>query len=125
MNGVFSFAVTCRGYSLIWYEGNGEFQRADWRHGVVYSPPDQMFHQHFNLSSEPSRYLALQMGSVRYPMTQGKKDIWAPDGMFAKKIQDGGMQIEYEDQDPRIHGLWLDELKSTGVMPKMDAFIGG
>jgi hypothetical protein len=65
------------------------------------------------------------MGSVRYPMVQGKKDIWAPDGMFAKKVEDGGMQIEYEDQDPRIHELWLNEMKSGGITPKMDAFIGG
>ncbi len=125
MNGVIIFAVTGRGYSLLWYEGDEEFQRAEWQHGVVYSPPDQMFHQHFNLSLEPSRYLALQMGSVRYPMTQGKKDIWAPDGMFAKKVEDGGMQIEYEDQDPRIHGIWLHEMKSAGIAPRMDAFIGG
>jgi mannose-6-phosphate isomerase-like protein (cupin superfamily) len=125
MNGVVIFAVTGRGYSLLWYEGDTDFHRADWRHGVVYSPPDQMFHQHFNLSENASRYLALQMGSVRYPMTQGKKDIWAPDGMFAKKADEGGMQIEYEDQDPRIHALWLEEMKAAGVDPKMDDFILG
>ena len=125
MNGVVIFAVTGRGYSLLWDEGDEDFHRADWAHGVVYSPPDQMFHQHFNLSPGPSRYLALQMGSVRYPMTQAKKDIWAPDGMFAKKVEDGGMQIEYEDQDSRIHALWLDEMKSADIEPQMDGFIGG
>ena len=123
MNGVVIFAVTGRGYSLLWYEGDEDFHRADWCHGVVYSPPDQMFHQHFNLSENASRYLALQMGSVRYPMTQGKKDIWAPDGMFAKKADEGGMQIEYEDQDPRIHKIYLDELAKHGAPCHMSKFM--
>jgi uncharacterized RmlC-like cupin family protein len=123
MNGVVIHAVTGHGYSLLWYEGDKEFRRTDWRHGVIYAPPDDMFHQHFNLSSDPSRYLAIQMGSVRYPMTQGKRDIWAADGKFAKKVDEGGMQIEYSDQDPRIHALWLQEMKVNGVEPKMDAFI--
>jgi len=124
MNGVVIHAVTGKGYSLLWYEGEKDFHRADWQHGVIYAPPDQMFHQHFNVSPEPSRYLAVQMGSVRYPMTQGKKDIWGPDGMFAKGVEEGGMQIEYEDQDPRIHALWLREMAAAGVEPRMKAFIG-
>lgn len=123
-DGVVIHAVTGKGYSLLWYEGEKDFHRADWQHGVIYAPPDQMFHQHFNISPEPSRYLAIQMGSVRYPMTQGKLDIWRPDGMFAKAVDDGGMQIEYEAQDPRIHALWLDEMKKAGVAPKMSDFIG-
>jgi hypothetical protein len=36
---------------------------------------------------------------------------------------DGGMQTEYENQDRRIRGLWLDNMKTVGVEPKMDAFI--
>ncbi len=122
-NGVVIHAVTGKGYSLLWYEGEKDWHRADWQHGVIYAPPDQMFHQHFNISEGPSRYLAIQMGSVRYPMTQGKKDIWRPDGMFAQKVDEGGMQIEYEDQDPRIHALWLQEMKKAGVAPRMEDFI--
>ena len=58
-------------------------------------------------------------------MTQGKRDIWAADGKFAKKVDEGGMQIEYEDQDPRIHAEWLREMKSNGVEPKMDKYFKG
>lgn len=123
MNGVVIHAVTGKGYSLLWYEGEQDFHRADWQHGVIYAPPDQMFHQHFNISPAPSRYLAIQMGSVRYPMTQGKKDIWGPQGMFAKGVDEGGMQIEYADQDPRIHALWLEEMKKAGQEPRMTAFL--
>jgi uncharacterized RmlC-like cupin family protein len=123
MNGVVIHAVTGKGYSLLWYEGEKDFHRSDWEHGVIYSPPDQMFHQHFNISPKPSRYLAVQMGSVRYPMTQGKRDIWAPDGDFAKPVSEGGMQIEYADQDLRIHRLWLEEMNKAGLEPRMDAFV--
>ena len=37
-------------------------------------------------------------------------------------IKDGGAQIEYADQDPRIHALWLAELHRTGVNSQMGAF---
>jgi hypothetical protein len=39
-------------------------------------------------------------------------------------LKDGGNQIEYEDQDPRIHRIYLDELTKNGVESKMGAFIG-
>src|SRR5918993_594307 len=38
------FAVTGQGYSLLWYDIAKELVRIDWRHGVVFAPPDQMFH---------------------------------------------------------------------------------
>ncbi len=124
MNGVVIHAVTGSGYSLLWHEGEKDFHRADWRHGVIYAPPDQMFHQHFNISPKPARYLAVQMGSVRYPLSQGKRDIWAPEGNFAKPVEDGGMQIEYADQDPRIHEIWVAEMTKAGLEPRMQAFLG-
>ena len=34
-------------------------------------------------------------------------------------IQQGGRQIEYEDQDPRIHRKFLEEIARTGVASKM------
>src|SRR5471032_606821 len=37
------FAVTGHGYSLLWYDGEKDFVRIDWQHGVVFAPPDQMF----------------------------------------------------------------------------------
>ena len=42
------FTVHGTGYSLLWYPGQKEFERIDWKHGVVFVPPDNMFHQHFN-----------------------------------------------------------------------------
>ena len=38
-------------------------------------------------------------------------------------IKEGGGQIEYEDQDPRIHRLWLEEMRKNGVTPKMEGLV--
>jgi uncharacterized RmlC-like cupin family protein len=114
------FAVTGHGYSLLWYEGDQDFVRVDWRHGVVFAPPDMMFHQHFNTSPQPSRYLAVAMGSLRYPFTTDKRRVFM--GMDVS-VRDGGCQIEYEDQDPRIHALYLAELAKHGVASEMGKFI--
>ena len=35
-------------------------------------------------------------------------------------VKDGGRQIEYEDQDPRIHQLYVEELRRRGIEPRMD-----
>jgi quercetin dioxygenase-like cupin family protein len=104
------------GYSLFWREGDADFIRIDWKPGVVFAPVDQIFHQHFNTSPDPSRYLALAMGSLRYPLTAQKRAIFLGVDQDVKK---GGAQIEYEDQDPRIHKLFLQELKKNGVKSGM------
>jgi uncharacterized RmlC-like cupin family protein len=114
------FAVTGHGYSLLWYEGDNDFVRVDWQHGVVFAPPDQMLHQHFNTSSDPARYLAVAFGSLRYPFTTDKRRAFI--GVDVN-VRDGGCQIEYEDQDPRIHEIYLTELAKHGVPSKMVEFI--
>jgi len=111
------FPVTGEGYSLLWYEGDEDFVRVDWKHGTVYAPPDMMFHQHFNVSPEPARYLAVAFGGLRYPFSEDKRRTFT--GMEVS-VRDGGRQIEYEDQDPRIHRLYVEELGRRGIEPRMD-----
>jgi uncharacterized RmlC-like cupin family protein len=114
------YSVSGHGYSLLWYEGEKDFVRVDWQHGVVFAPPDQMYHQHFNTSPEPSRYLAVAFGGLRYPFTTEKRHVFM--GMDVS-VKDGGCQIEYEHQDPRIHGVFLQELAKYGAPSKMAKFI--
>ena len=94
--------------------------RVDWNHGVVFAPPDMMFHQHFNTSREPARYLAIAFGGLRYPVLAEKWVIFM--GMDVN-VRDGGAQIEYEDQDPRIHEIYLESLAKTGAESGMGEFI--
>lgn len=116
----FIFNVTGSGYSFLWYEGQTEMTRIDWRHGVVFSPPDMMYHQHFNTSGDPARYLAMNLGNRRYPFTSERKKQAKALGVSAK---DGGRQIEYDDQAPFIHKTYLAELARNGVACRMSEFM--
>lgn len=125
-----SFHVMCvtgHGYSLLWFEGQKDFLRVDWKHGTVFPPADQQFHQHFNTSSHPARYLATAVGGLRYPlMVTQRHALLGKDGQkqgVSLSLKEGGGQIEYEDQDPRIHRLWLEEMKKNHVTPRMEHLI--
>jgi mannose-6-phosphate isomerase-like protein (cupin superfamily) len=117
------FHVMCakgEGYSLLWYDFEKDMVRVDWDHGVVFAPPDGMFHQHFNASAEPARYLAIAMGSMRYPTLAEKRAVWL--GMDVS-VRDGGKQIEYEDQNPKVHPMYLEALAKHGAKSKMGKFV--
>jgi mannose-6-phosphate isomerase-like protein (cupin superfamily) len=106
-------ACTGEGYSLLWYDGDSKFVEIPWRHGIMYTPPFWMFHQHFNTSKVPARYLACAIGSMRYPFISLRRV--SNEGGGSTSVKQGGRQIEYEDQDPRIHRKFLDAIKKTGV----------
>ena len=110
--GAHVYAVTGAGYTLMWFEGDKDFMRHEWEHGFVFAPPEGMFHQHFNTSPRPARYLACSLGSHRYPMTAAKVKRKRNPEADAKT---GGLQIDYRDQDPRIHALWVEEMSKAGV----------
>ncbi len=112
--------VNGEGYSLCWWEGDEEMMYYPWKHGVVFAPADLMFHQHFNASNEPARYFPVAFGSLRYPLTESKRRLFAGGDVSVKS---GGDQIEYGDQDPRVHQMFLDALKKNGVESKMGNMI--
>ena len=110
-------AVDGEGYTLLWHEGDSEFKEFPWKHGFMYTPPFWMFHQHFNTCPEPARYLACSLGSRRYPFISLRRK--SAEGVGSLSIKQGGRQLEYEDQDPRIHRKWLEALRETGVTSEM------
>ena len=105
-------AVDGIGYSMLWYEGDSEFVEMPWKHGFMYTPPFWMFHMHFNTGDKPARYLACALGSARYPFIALRRR--STEGGGSTSVKQGGRQIEYEDQDPRLHRKFLEELKKTG-----------
>ena len=50
-----------------------------------------------------------------------KREIW--DVGVDKDVKQGGAQVEYEDQDPRVHQIWLNEIASHGVESRMGPYI--
>ncbi|MGH3750869.1 MAG: hypothetical protein ACRDT8_26140, partial [Micromonosporaceae bacterium] len=115
------FTVMGQGYSLLWYEDDEDFHRVDWQHGVVFAPPDRMFHQHFNISPEPARYLATAFGGLRYPFSTEKRNAFLGADV---SLKDGGDQIEYADEDPRISQIYQQELARTSAPYRMAEHVG-
>jgi len=125
--GFHDVCVSGQGYTLQWYEGDNAFQRIDWKPGALFPlPADRQFHQHFNTGREPIRYVATGVGSVRYPFTTAYRrsslgSELGESGADWTSTRKGGDQIDYEDQDPCIHQLWLDELRRNGVQSRMNS----
>jgi quercetin dioxygenase-like cupin family protein len=121
--GAHIFCVTGEGYSLLWQDGENPVDtvRVDWKPGTMYAPPDgPTIHQHFNVANGPSRYLVFDFGGARYPVLETK--MWTYENMD-NSAKNGGMQIEYEDEDPRILELYENELAKRGLGSKMREFI--
>ena len=113
------FIVKGEGYSLFWHQGE-DYRRYDWHPGCVFAPTDMIWHQHFNTAAEPVRYMATAYGSSRYPFSSEKRRIKLGVDVSFKQ---GGAQIEYTDQDPRIHRMYLEALAKNGVQCRMGEFV--
>lgn len=108
--GAYIITLAGRGYTLMWREGE-KWRRFDWGPGCMQSPPNRWFHQHFNLGSVPIRQLALKGWGQKYP-------IGAWEHMF-KSTSSGGDMIEFEDEDPGIREMYIEELKKESLEFKM------
>ena len=67
-------------------------------------------------------------GGLRYPFTtENRRSLIGlkpgENGAVSTSLKDGGDQIEYVDQDPRIHRIWLAQMKKTGAPPRMDKWV--
>jgi hypothetical protein len=51
-----------------------------------------------------------------------RREILGEKVAFSTSTKEGGDQIEYEDQDPRIHPIYLEELARLGLTAKMDRY---
>jgi mannose-6-phosphate isomerase-like protein (cupin superfamily) len=124
--GAHIFLVAGQGYSLLWQRGQDPLDtvRVDWKVGSLFAPPDgPTYHQHFNTAQTPSRYLV--MGGIN-----GAR--WAVLDSRAREMvisrtdrsqNEGGRQVEYQDEDPRILELYEQECARAGVQPKMREMI--
>jgi gentisate 1,2-dioxygenase len=121
--GAHIICVTGYGYSLLWREGEDPVStvRVDWKPGTLYAPPDgPTYHQHFNTAPVPSRYFVMSFGGARYFVSNARKASYQN---MDKSVAEGGNQIEYEDEDPRILAQYEREC-STGVTSRMRDIVG-
>ncbi len=93
------------GYSLLWPEKGADIVMARWKRGSIIVPPDQWYHQHFNVGSTPARYIGLH-GPVE----------GLPGG---EEYTPARNQIEYPDEIPEIRRLFEQEMESRGSQSLM------
>jgi len=98
------------GFSFMWEAGKPR-ERIDWHAWSMFVPPAMWFHEHFNTSVEPVRFLAFHPpGMLAYPGWSGEGEHF---------IGKGPNQIEYEDEDPEIRAAFEAELAKNGLQSKM------
>jgi hypothetical protein len=109
------------GFSLLWTkEDLSDLRKCDWRAGgMVVVPSEGCYHQHFNTGTIRARYLALRPGNFGLYPPHATSTGRAAD----VSIKEGGIQVEYEDEDPRIHQIFEGELAKHGATCRMKAFI--
>ncbi|MBM2810706.1 MAG: Ethanolamine ammonia lyase-activating protein [Chloroflexi bacterium] len=105
--------ISGTGYSLYWRKP-GEFERVDWQSGSTFVPEDMMFHQHFNVGADRARYLAIRWGSKKHNLFRPTENRQSVD------VNEGGDQIEYRDEDPKIYQWYLEACAKHGVTPDME-----
>jgi quercetin dioxygenase-like cupin family protein len=110
-----------QGYSLLWPDIDDEPRKVDWRAGSMVVPPNLWFHQHFNSGAEPARYLALRWGSRRYDM--GGAIRMEGEGKTDLDVKQGGAQIEYPDENRKVHDLFESELAKSSTPCGMRSMI--
>jgi hypothetical protein len=89
-----------------------------WKPGTLFVPPGLWWHQHFDTSAQPARYLAIRWGGNKWKVAKYLDN----QGVDKDAKTEGGNQIEYQDQDPKIHRLYVERCAANGVPVKMDAF---
>lgn len=115
-----------RGFSLLWkgsvrYSEAQERARVDFTEGTILVPPDGWFHQHFNTSGDPARYLAATWGGDGRWFMRGLGGGGRTHRLGKTSTRKGGNLIEYEDEDPAVGEMFDAELRKTGVRNRMKA----
>ncbi len=103
--GIFIVIPAGEGFSVMWEEGKEKIF-CPWHEASCFVPPNQWFHQHFNVGSAPARYLALS-------------PLRIVPGSGSERVRDPRDQIEYPDEDPWIRETFKKELGKRGLTSLM------
>ena len=97
-----------------WQDGHGDqVAFVEWGPNSVYVPPDGWFHQHMSTGKVPARHVAVYGGS--HPlMTRGGGDSEGGRGVY-QPVREGGVLIEYEDEDPEVRRYFIEANRREGV----------
>jgi quercetin dioxygenase-like cupin family protein len=126
--GAHLYIIQGEGYVLTQREKE-ERIRCDWSEGSLYlsgAGPGLWLHQHFNVGHTPAAYLVLGVNSSRrFATSRWNADIRTDRNTADISEKDGGIQTEYEDEDPEIHRIFEAELAKRGVECRMKNLVAG
>ncbi len=116
------------GYFLIWpkrfgphpfQDGHGDkVVKMNWKKNSIYSPYGEYgmfgdsFHQHFNTGPGEARHLAMQSNTDFRRGTADRGNIAIKEHA---SIRGGGYNLAYDDEDPEIRRIFVEELRKNGV----------
>jgi hypothetical protein len=103
------------GYSLLTFAGQ-ERIKVDWKDGSVLSPRHMEYHQHFNTGPTPASYLALRLGALSRSGVVQRRGVLATTAISERE---GGLQVDYADEDPEIYDLFVRECTKNGAEVKL------
>lgn len=97
--------------------------KCDWQEDSLYlsgAGPGLWLHQHYNVGETPAAYLVLGTNAARRYATSR----WNAGDRTDRNTADisekaGGIQTEYEDEDPEIHKIFEAELATRGIQCRM------
>jgi mannose-6-phosphate isomerase-like protein (cupin superfamily) len=127
-SGAHLFIVQGEGFVLM--KQNDEPRiKCDWQEGSLYvsgAGPGLWLHQHFNVGHTPAAYLVLGVRkSRRYASSRWEANLRTDKNNADVSEKDGGIQTEYEDEDPEIHRIFEAELAKRGVTCRMKNLVAG
>jgi len=94
-----------------WQDGHeDEVVLIEWGPNSIYVPPDAWFHQHMSTGKVPARHVAVYGGSTPLGVQRegGEGGVYLP-------IREGGVLIDYEDEDPEVRRYFIDANRREGV----------
>jgi quercetin dioxygenase-like cupin family protein len=96
------------GATSIWVDGGGR-NTLEWQEGSLFSPPLNTWHQHFNGSDEPVRYIALTRAPVSMNLFHDLDFVFRNDFIFKRRydgesgyFSDRGSTLEGVDPRPKV-----------------------
>jgi mannose-6-phosphate isomerase-like protein (cupin superfamily) len=95
-----------------WQDGHAdEVTLVEWGTNSIYVPPDGWFHQHMSTGKVPARHVAVYGGSL--PLGSQRGD--GGEGGVYLPVREGGVLIDYEDEDPEVRRYFVEANRKEGV----------
>lgn len=95
-----------------WQDGHGDqVVLVEWGPNSIYTPPDGWFHQHMSTGKVPARHVAVYGGSS--PLAT-QRTVQEEGGVYIP-VREGGVLIDYEDEDPEVRRYFIEANRREGV----------